>query len=225
MRNYEIALFDLDGTLSESGEGILYCVRKVFKETGRALPDEKTIQSFIGPPMYDSLSRCGFEDAAAKEGVEIYKRNYLEYGIYKNKVYEGMHETLTRLRDAGVRLGVASTKYQAFTDRIINMLDLRQYFSIVGGSNVVGVTPAGETPRRDKIDVMNYVIDSLRQNENDRIVMIGDTKYDADGAAKTGTDFIGCLFGYGSREEMIQYYTSGSPYFVESPAGITDIIL
>ncbi len=225
MKKFEIALFDLDGTLSESGEGILDCVRMVFKETGRPLPDEKTVRSFIGPPMYDSLSRCGFDHEAAKEGVEIYKRNYLEHGIYKNRVYDGMHETLSRLRDAGVRLGVASTKYQAFTDRIITMLDLRQYFSVVGGSNVVGTLPAGEAPRRDKPDVMNYVIDSLRQSGSDRVVMVGDTKYDADGAAKTGTAFIGCLFGYGSREEMEQYYTLGKPMFVSSPAEITDIII
>lgn len=226
MKNYEIALFDLDGTLSESGEGILDCVRMVFKETGRPLPDERTIQSFIGPPMYDSLSRCGFDTEAAARGVEIYKRNFLEHGIYKNKVYDGMYETLTKLRDAGVRLGVASTKYQAFTDRIITMLDLRKYFSVVGGSNnLTGDLPEGEHPRRNKIEVMNYVIDSLRQSESDRVVMVGDTKYDADGASKTGTAFIGCLFGYGSKEEMEEYYTIGIPDFVSSPSQIASLIL
>ena len=72
---------------------------------------------------------------------------------------------------------------------------------------------------------MNYAIESLRRSENDRVVMIGDTKYDADGAARTGCDFIGCLFGYGSREEMISFYTSGKPYFVSVPSEITPIII
>ena len=226
MKKYDIALFDLDGTLSESGEGILDCVRMVFKETGRPLPDEKTIQSFIGPPMYESLSRCGFDPESAQQGVEIYKRNFIQSGIYKNKVYDGMFKTLDRLKAAGVRMGVASTKYQKFTDQIINMLRLDDYFSAIGGStSLTGEAPDGQLPRHDKIEVMNYVIDSLRETENDRVVMIGDTKYDADGAAKAGTDFIGCLFGYGSKEEMIEYYTIRKPFFVNTPEDIIDIIL
>lgn len=226
MKKYDIALFDLDGTLSESGEGILDCVRMVFKETGRPLPDEKTIQSFIGPPMYESLSRCGFDPESAQQGVEIYKRNFIQSGIYKNKVYDGMFKTLDRLKAAGVRMGVASTKYQKFTDQIINMLRLDDYFSVIGGStSLTGEAPDGQLPRHDKIEVMNYVIDSLRETENDRVVMIGDTKYDADGAAKAGTDFIGCLFGYGSKEEMIEYYPIRKPFFVNTPEDIIDIIL
>lgn len=226
MRNYDIALFDLDGTLSESGEGILDCVRMVFRETGRPLPEEKIIQSFIGPPMYDSLSRCGFDDEAAKEGVEIYKRHFIESGIYKNKVYDGMFDTLEALKKAGVRMGVASTKYQKFTDRIIRMLKLEPYFDIIGGStSLSGELPEGEKPRHDKDEVMEYVIHSLRQSDSDRIIMIGDTRFDADGAAKVGTDFIGCLFGYGTKEEMEKSYTIGSPFFVRTPAEITGIVL
>ena len=85
MKKYDIALLDLDGTLSESGEGILECVRKVFEEMKRPLPDEKTLSSFIGPPLIDSLKRCGFSEADAEKGLQIYKRNFVETGIYKNK--------------------------------------------------------------------------------------------------------------------------------------------
>ena len=119
MIKYDIALFDLDGTLSESGEGILECVRSIFAEMERPLPDEAEIRRFIGPPMYDSLKRVGLEDEDAEKGVEIYKKNYLKSGIYKNRVYDGMHGVLTTLKDNGVKLAVASTKYQKFTDRII----------------------------------------------------------------------------------------------------------
>ena len=82
-----MALFDLDGTLSESGEGILLCVRKIFEEMERPLPDERTLGTFIGPPMYDSLRMCGFSHEDAEKGVEIYKRNFLESGIYMNRLY------------------------------------------------------------------------------------------------------------------------------------------
>lgn len=226
MQKYEIALFDLDGTLSESAEGILECVRKIFIEMDRPMPDEKSVRAFIGPPMYDSLKRVGFNNEDALVGVEIYKRNFIESGIYKNRVYDGMYEVLAELKAHGVKLAVASTKYQKFTDRIIDMLDLRKYFDIVGGSTSLSADPGTIVkPRHDKIEVMNYVIESLKGSENDRIVMIGDTKYDADGAAKVGCDFIGCLYGYGTKEEMIQYYTCGSPVFVNNPDEITGFII
>ena len=114
MKKYDIALFDLDGTLSESGEGILDCVKIVFAEMQRPLPDEKTLASFIGPPLTDSLKRCGFSEKDAEKGLQIYKKNFVEKGIYKNKVYEGMYETLQALKENGVLLGVATTKYQNF---------------------------------------------------------------------------------------------------------------
>ena len=222
---YEIALFDLDGTLSESGEGILDCVRMIFTEMDRPMPDEKVIRSFIGPPMYESLKRCGFSDEDALLGTEIYKRNFIEHGIYKNKVYDGMYEVLDELKKQGVRMGVASTKLQPFTERIIDMLSLKQYFDVIGGSHDISKPVLdGEKRRCGKVDVMQYAIDTLRQSENDRIVMLGDTKFDADGAAAVGCDFIGCLFGYGTREEMVSYYTIGTPQFVRTPQEILGII-
>ena len=221
---YDIALFDLDGTLSESGEGILDCVRMIFAEMERPLPEERIIRSFIGPPMYQSLKRCGFSDEDAMLGTEIYKRNFIEHGIYKNKVYDGMYDVLRELKDSGVRMGVASTKLQPFTERIIDMLSLRQYFDVIGGSHDLSKpVPEGEKRRRDKVDVMQYVIDTLRQRDSDRVIMIGDTKFDADGAAALGCDFIGCLFGYGTKEEMVSYYTIGTPQFVSTPKEILRI--
>ncbi len=226
MIKYDIALFDLDGTLSESGEGILECVRSIFAEMERPLPDEAEIRRFIGPPMYDSLKRVGLEDEDAEKGVEIYKKNYLKSGIYKNRVYDGMHGVLTTLKDNGVKLAVASTKYQKFTDRIIAMLELDKYFDIVGGSTLINTpTEGNEKPRLNKIDVMNYTISVLRETPEDRVVMIGDTKYDADGAAKVDCDFIGCLFGYGTKEEMEEYYTRGKVQFVSHPEEIIRHIL
>lgn len=226
MKRYEIALFDLDGTLSQSGEGILDCVRQVFAETGKPLPDEQTLSTFIGPPMFDSLRRCGFGEEEAKEGVALYKRHFVEHGIYKNRVYDGIIPVLSRLQAEGVRLGVASTKYQPFTDRIIEMLHLSPYFEAVGGSTALTGAPEGQTPpRHTKIDVMRYVIGALRQRPEDRVVMIGDTKFDADGAAASGCDFIGCLFGYGTKETMAEAYTIGQPLWAASPLDILPLIL
>ena len=226
MNKFDIALFDLDGTLSESAEGILSCVEMVFREMNRPLPDDATLRSFIGPPMYDSLHRCGFSEEDAVKGVEIYKRNFEESGIYKNKVYDGIPEVLSVLKQNGVRLGVASTKYQPFTEKIIHMLKIAEYFDVIGGSiSLTADSNNTQKPRHDKIEVMNYVINSLRKSENDRIVMIGDTRFDAEGASLAKTAFIGCLFGYGNRKEMVEYYTYGEPVFVNTPKEITQFIV
>ena len=214
MKKYDIALFDLDGTLSESGEGILECVRIVFSEMHRPLPDEKTLASFIGPPMTDSLKRCGFSEEDAETGLQIYKRNYVEKGIYKNKVYGGMYETLQTLKDNGVLLAVATTKYQPFADKIIKMLELDKYFDFVGGSS-------GTPERHTKIQVMEYVLDKLGKDK--KAVMIGDTRFDAEGAFMAKTDFIGCLYGYGTREEMERYFPD--TVFVTKPSEIVPVIL
>jgi len=216
MKKYDIALFDLDGTLSESGEGILDCVKMVFKETNRPLPDEKGLSTFIGPPMYDSLRRFGFEHEEAEKGVEIYKKNFVEHGIYKNRVYDGMIGVLTALKENGVKLGVATTKYEPFAHRIIKMLKLDEIFDFVGGAT-------GDTERRTKAKVIRYTLENLGADENSKCIMIGDTKYDAQGAAETGVDFIGCLYGYGTREEMENFYKDA--VFVSSPDEIRDIII
>ncbi len=216
MKRYDIALFDLDGTLSESGEGILHCVRMIFRETNRTLPDETTLGTFIGPPMYDSLRRCGFTHEEAEEGVAIYKRNFLESGIYQNRVYDGMKEVLSSLRSAGVKTAVATTKYEPFAHRIIGMLGLTEDFDFVGGAT------AG-TERRTKAKVIDYVLENLGAQDKKRVVMIGDTKYDAEGAALTQVDFIGCLYGYGSKEEMLAFCPQ-APY-VHTPQEMLSLIL
>lgn len=225
MKRYDIALFDLDGTLSESGEGILDCVRMVFKETQRPLPSEDIIKSFIGPPMYDSLIRCGFKHEDALAAVDIYKRNYIQQGIYKNKLYDGMFDVLQKLKAEGVKLAVASSKYQKFTDKIINMLGIGEFFDKIGGSTSVSGKPLnGIKPRLNKLDVINYVIEDLRTDDDERIVMIGDTGFDAEGASNAGVDFIGCLFGYGTKDDMELHYNIGTPIFVENPREIISII-
>ena len=216
MRKYDFALFDLDGTLSEAGDGISYCVRNIFEEMERPLPDEKVLGTFIGPPMYDSLRGCGFSHEDAEKGVEIYKRNFIEKGIYINRLYTGMHELLVLLKENGVRLGVATTKFYPFAETIINMIGAGELFEFVGGATA-------DTERRTKAKVINYTLENLGCDDRSRAVMIGDTRFDAEGASLTGLDFIGCLYGYGSREEMEVFCPEAA--YVEEPMQIAGLIL
>ena len=118
------------------------------------------------------------------------------------------------LKDNGVLLAVATSKYQPFSDRIIRMLNLESYFDFVGGSS-------GTPERHTKIQVINYVLDSLGRDK--KAVMIGDTKFDAEGASMAKIDFIGCLYGYGSREEMEKCFRN--TIFVTKPSEIVPVIL
>ncbi len=213
MKRYKTALFDLDGTLSESGEGILDCVRMIFAEMQRPLPDNRTLAAFIGPPITDSLQRCGFSAEDAQTGLQIYKKHFVQTGIYKNRVYDGMTEVLQALKEQGILLAVATTKYQPFAEKIIKMLRLDSYFDFVGGSD-------GTPDRHTKIQVIHYVLEQLEARP---AVMIGDTKFDADGAAKAHLDFIGCLYGYGTREEMEVFCPDA--VFVSRPTDILSAIL
>lgn len=216
MKKYDVALFDLDGTLSESGEGILDSVREVFHKTNRPLPSDKILSSFIGPPMYDSLKKCGFSHEEAEEGVEIYKEAFLKSGIYKNKVYKGMNEVLDELKRNGVLLAVATTKYQPFAERIVKMLNLDRFFDFIGGAT-------SDTTRRTKEKVICYDLENLNVSSDSRVIMVGDTKFDAEGAFQTGCDFIGALYGYGTKEEMEHFCKDA--LFVNTPSEIRDIIL
>ena len=182
----------------------------------RPLPPESELSKFIGPPMYDSLIRCGFEHEDAEKGVEIYKRNFLESGIYKNRVYDGMTEVLSSLKECGILLGVATTKYEPFAHRIIKMLKLESLFDFVGGATA-------DTSRRTKAAVITYTLESLGASSSDRCVMVGDTKYDAEGAALAGVDFIGCLYGYGTKQEM-EAFCPNAPY-VGKPEELKALIL
>lgn len=214
MKQYDTVLFDLDGTLSESGEGILYSVRKIFEETGRELPDERELGTFIGPPMYDSLVRCGFTHEQAEAGVVIYKKHFIDKGIYMQKTYQGIPELLGTLKKRGCRLAVATSKYEPFARSIIEMLGLSGYFDFVGGA-----TSGPE--RRSKAKVIRYAMDSLDAAATST-VMLGDTKYDARGAQDAGVDFIGCLYGYGTKEEM-QVFFPDAP-FISAPLDLLSVI-
>lgn len=194
MRKYDAVFFDLDGTLSESGEGILWCVRKTIEDLNITVPEGFELSSFIGPPLADSFYRLGLDDERVKLGVKTYKSYYDTKGKYMNRAYDGIKELLESLRKKGIKLGVATSKYELFARQIIENIGLLQYFDFISGA-----TASAE--RQKKVDVLKYGIKNLN-TVPDRAVLIGDTKFDAEGARLCGCGFIGVLYGYGTREEM-----------------------
>lgn len=207
---YEMVLFDLDGTLTKSDPGILSCVKKTLRQLGAAEPPKETLRKFIGPPLFQSFSEfCGMPDDLCDKAVQLYRRLYDEGGIFENALYPHARELLVALRQGGARLCVATSKPQPQAETVVRHFELEPLLDLVRG--------AAENDRTGDKAVLIQAC--LRRFGVDpaRAVMVGDTRFDARGAADAHTDFIGMLHGYGTKSEMEAEfpYAEFSPNFAE----------
>lgn len=195
-KHYDIVLFDLDGTLCETGEGIKTSLRWTFQQLGRPAPDEELLRRFIGPPMRDSfMDFCGMTSTQTEEAVRLFRSHYNETGWLLTRLYPGMQALLCRLREAGARLSTATAKPENMAKRILQHFGVSACFTAV-----VGALPNGE--RAVKKELIPYALEQCGYQPGESVVMVGDTHFDAQGARETGVDFIGVLYGYGTRAEL-----------------------
>lgn len=197
---YPLVLFDLDGTLTESGPGILSCVSEIMRRLDIPVPPPEVLRTFIGPPLFQSFSQtCGLDDEVCDQAVKMYRGLYETEGIHKNSVYPNTIELLTTLRKAGANICIATSKPLPQANRVAEIFGLAPLVDFIAG-------PAGSSERESsKLELINSCLAHFSV-EPQYAVMIGDTKFDADGANLAGTAFIGVLHGYGTREEMLEYY-------------------
>lgn len=188
---YKYILFDLDGTLSESGTGVKKCIAKTLEEMGKPQADLSDYSKFIGPPLLQTFNRlCGLSQEESKKAVEIYIKHYDDFGINYNCLYDGIHKLLINLKKTDAKIAVCSSKYEPFARQVVEILKVDKYFDAICGSTKDG-------SRKEKEDLIPYAVKTLGGEMSDSIVMIGDTYFDAKGAKITGVDFIGVEFGYG----------------------------
>ncbi len=191
-------LFDLDGTLTDSFEGIAKCAQYALKEVaGIQVEDLGELRCFIGPPIKDSFIRFyGLDEQTAIEAVKKYRERYTPIGIYENRVFDGVPQMLTQLKQAGFSLNIASSKPEKMIWIVLEHFGLAEYFDHVVGSTMDGSFGT-------KSEVIAKAI-SLSGVEKAHCVMVGDRMYDALGAEENGIPFIGVTYS-GSREELLQY--------------------
>ena len=192
---YDTILFDLDGTLTDSGLGITKGVQYALGQMGYAVPPRESLFSFIGPPLHKSFQRhCGIDEAAAAEMVRQFRVYYNQMGgILENEVYPGIRELLADLKKAGKRLVIATSKPQAAAELVMHHFGLDEWVpEIVGGT---------DDTRNTKGKVIAY---TLREYGIDpkTAVMVGDREHDILGAAENGIPAIGITWGYGDRAEL-----------------------
>lgn len=192
-------LFDLDGTLIDTGEGIMKCAAYALESIGIKVDDHRDLRFFVGPPLVHTYTtRYGLSMEKARMLVDKYRERYNPVGVYECELYPGVRECLMQLKHDGYRLFVASSKPEHMCRLLLDHFDLSGLFEDVAGS-----TPDG------RIDTKSEVLTELfRRNTakdpgfNGRTVLIGDTVFDMAGANDVGITGIGVSFGYGSTEEM-----------------------
>ncbi len=215
-KKFEAVLFDLDGTIADSSPGIFNCVRFALSSLGKDIPGEAALLGFLGPPLFISFTEiCGLDEHLAEEAIRLYRSRYEKCLISENSLFEGIEETLKRLRDAGIKTAVATSKPQKIAERVIDGFNLTGYFSCVCGA-------APDDKESGKSQIIGKALEILEVSDPEKAVMVGDRKYDAEGAKAAGTEFIGALYGYGSREELA---VAGAVCFAGSPAEIAEIVL
>ncbi len=189
-------LFDLDGTLTDSAEGITNSVAHVLEHYGIPVEDKSALNVFVGPPLVESFMKYyGFDQEKAKKSVGIYREYFEDKGMFENAVYPGIPELLGSLKKDGYRLYVATSKPEQYSVKIIEHFGLAEYFEMVGGADM-------EETRVHKGDVIRYVMESCGLTDPDEIVMVGDRENDMNGAKQNHMESVGVLYGYGSREEL-----------------------
>ena len=188
-------LFDLDGTLTDPGEGITKSVAYALASFGITVQDRRTLYPFIGPPLVESfMGFYGFTAEQAKQAVEKYREYFSQQGIFENTPYPGIHQALAQLKGQGKRLLLATSKPTVFARQILERFDLLPYFDFVGGSDLEG-------KRGQKEQVIAYTMEQAGV-QRAGAWMVGDRKHDVLGARENGLPCAGVLYGYGSREEL-----------------------
>ena len=188
-------LFDLDGTLTDSGEGIINCVIYALERFGLPIPEKESLRYFVGPPLHESFVKQGVPADRAEEAVAVYRERYVPIGMFENTPYPGVREMLEALKTAGHTLYVASSKPEWMCVKILEHFDLAKYFEMICGATM-------DTSRTNKEAVIEYLI---RENGRaDNMIMVGDTKFDVLGAKAHGIPCIGVSWGYGLVEDMVQ---------------------
>ncbi|MBQ8258657.1 MAG: HAD family hydrolase [Clostridia bacterium] len=193
--NYKNIFLDLDGTLTDSGEGIMNSVAYSLRKFGIEETNREKLRTFIGPPLFASYIReYGFDHEKALLAVDYYREYFAPKGIYENRPYDGIPELLRDLKAAGRKLYLATSKPEPYALEIVKHFGLWQYLDGLFGSTMT-------EERTKKEEVVAYALENTGIDK-DNVVMIGDRSHDIIGAKANGVRSIGVLFGYGSREEL-----------------------
>lgn len=187
--------FDLDGTLTDSGEGIINCATLALEHFGIPVPSREEMGVFVGPPLDQTFIKFGIPAEKAQEAINVFRSRYLVVGKFENAPYPGIHALLEKLKSQGHRLFVATSKPEETALEVLHKFELAQYFEVICGATMDG-------SRVHKADVIAYLLGKI--GAQGQVLMVGDTEFDVTGAAAHGIKTIGVSWGYGKVAAMEQ---------------------
>jgi len=202
-------LFDLDGTLTDPGDGIVACLRQAFETLGIPAPPESELLTFIGPPLQESFLKVLGTAQKADEALRVYRERYSTLGMFENVVYPGIDGVLTTLGALGFPLLVATSKPEVFATKILQHFGLARHFKAIYGAALSG-------ERSKKADLLTHIVQQQGLDPRSAI-MIGDRSHDILAGQGLGMKTIGVLWGYGSRDELVE---SGADVIVETVSAL-----
>lgn len=196
---YKVIFFDLDGTLTESGEGITRSVQYALEKIGKPEEDLEKLKVFVGPPLMEQFMKyAGVDEATARKAVEYYRERYEVKGIFENRPYDGIENMLQELKRKGYTLAVASSKPEYYVTKILDYFKLSAYFDAVVGSEMNGA-------RTSKAEVIEEALKRTRMSDKrQEVLMVGDKEHDVLGARAAGLDCVAVAYGYGTKEELTE---------------------
>lgn len=214
---FEVALFDLDGTLTDAGPGILNCIEYALEAQGIEYPDRSAMRTYLGPPLAVTFrEQFGMNDSQITQAIEKYRERYHDVGLFENSVYSGIPELLRTLQESNIRLATATSKPEYSATRILQHFELDQYFEFIGAAALDG-------SRDSKSLVIKHTLEATGTHpDTHRMIMIGDRHHDIHGAKEHGIDSIGVLWGYGDHDELAQ---AGAIDIVSDPQQLADLLL
>lgn len=188
MGKYKAVLFDLDGTLLDTTEGVIAAVKKTILKNGFAMPDDATLKSFVGPPMQKTMGEVFHLDPETALRVANEFRSAYKDSLFQAKLYDGVIELLEKLHDASIKIAVATNKSHQNAMDIIERFGIKQYCDYAQGSDLEG--------KLSKKDIIEKCIEALECKKSET-VLVGDSVFDLLGAEQAGVDFIAVTYGYG----------------------------
>lgn len=196
--NYRIVLWDFDGTLVDTSEGILGSLEVAFQQMGMKIPPQSVLNRFIGPPlMYSFMNFIGMTQEQAEHATRLYRADYEATGIYRSQIYAGLPDILCRLRAQGKQIGVATLKPERMANLLLRHFGIEELIDVCSGSL------SDEIGSASKAQIIEKALLGMQNVNKAEVVMIGDTIYDAHGAQETGVDFIAAQYGIGMSSEEL----------------------
>lgn len=216
MAAYDYVIFDFDGTVVDTGEGIIKSLQYSFEQMGREIPDMSELKKFIGPPIYYSYTHFyGVSEEEVGTYIKKYRERYKEKGIYECHLYDGMKELLVSLKERGVKLGIASSKPEHLIYSVGDYLGVTELFDAIVGVKI------DDSNHSTKTGLVLEAMNQLGAKDKEKVLMVGDRCFDIDGAAGAGVKSCGALWGYGSRDEFVEHKAD---YIAENPADVINLL-